>query len=1292
MFYDIKPKYLPYDYITFLVNNKNSIEYFLKVKQGTKSNDTNYYLKTETKENYEHSMSYDNLDNTNILLFLKNDIEYYLKLRNFNENNLNYITSKQELENFFNNINLNSLVVEIFFDRLKTRILDFDTNENGEILKYSTIIKNDYTNITLMSRTEYFVLLPHNISIMTPNDLYLNHLDKESRNPNNLCLKKLPKKFRIPNYTLFTLSCFYNENIDGVKISSIRHLGEIMRGDNNKKQEWINRLNDLKIAIYAYFKNNFDIDDVDKIFIYVRYPEYRTQSLKFYAMYYGDFMAYNDMFFYMSSLIYLDDIVEYIRLSIEKNVDILLVKDYSFFKNKKGNGRINLEESRTWKREQVIEDNQVSNGINLNKSNIWEREQAIENNQVGYKKKFYNSKRGERVLLNGGWQLELNVDISKMDKTQLLEYEWYFVEVKINNNEGYGYDDIIIYGKKDDIHYCLEIKFKKENINNLDNFYNLFANYYVGYFEFELFLKVCNEKKITNYKKIKYDDNFKQFLKIKYKKFYDNNNGIISNLLFNGTVPHDFLSIFNNIIKNQLYFNEGDVNKCLNLLKLTLITKNNISILKYCIEFNKSDIKINNISDENNEICKIVFLLDNNSNYKFELDPAYDKKFDCVQSYNNYFYNLFTKILDKNNVIEYVGWFLYNNIFTFKNNITEVNDNDKIYLEDMHEIITTSFIEYYKKLGFVLLKENIILFYHNPSLISGLHVRILIIKDLNKFLFQREFLYSVKIRYLYSWNVINLLKLNINFLENFMPYVYPYESTYKDMTNTEIISDSTKNIIGGSKNIDNLQKWINKYINIKKIDFIYKIDNMSLEFIIEEKYKEMSNILIYNKFLQYRRYMKDTLGVILRKKIITFFNINIENMLIKILSSLFLNNDNDNCYLYIGHLWRIETDIPNSFYITDNENFNNFNIKYNNKKFNIIYITSSLDVIKNPNTICNFYIKTIISLIWAISHIKSDGCISVGIREISAPINMDLILLLSQFSDLYIFIDYIISDPTGLPIKIIMKNIKNNDILIDYLTEISKFECKQELSFLKIKNNEEKLKIFDNMILKISNNTFKKIFEYMETYEIDKYNTNYPTISKENEEFYLIKSLILFLIRNLYIENSKEEDYYIVFELMQKTKTKRILQIGMDNGNWSVFILTFFKFLYHESDELYKLISVDPNQIKEYKNIGIDNLKNLNLLKYHKLVDDYSFIYMQKLIDKNKFYDIIFINEWVSYDYALTDIFNSLKILNTGGYLIIDGLLNIDIHKITDFIDNNYKTFKKINMGNTNIAIYLKIE
>jgi len=191
---------------------------------------------------------------------------------------------------------------------------------------------------------------------------------------------------------------------------------------------------------------------------------------------------------------------------------------------------------------------------------------------------------------------------------------------------------------------------------------------------------------------------------------------------------------------------------------------------------------------------------------------------------------------------------------------------------------------------------------------------------------------------------------------------------------------------------------------------------------------------------------------------------------------------------------------------------------------------------------------------------------------------------------------------------------------------------------------------------------------------------------------YLIKSLILFLIQDLYIENSKEDDYYIIFDLMKKTKTKRILQIGMDNGNWSVFILAFFKFLYFESDELYKLISIDPDQIIEYKNIGIDNLKNLNLGKYHNLVDDFSYIYMQKLIDKNKTYEIIFINEWITYDYTITDIFNSLKLLNNGGYLIIDGILKKNNIKIIEYIDNVYKHFVKINIDNINIAIYSKIE
>ena len=1269
IYYDIIPKFPAKNFLDLIILNINKVEYFLKIKHSEKSSVIQkYYLKTETETDYLNTAK--NLNTSNILLFLRNDITYYLKLKKFNETNLKFITTKTELEDFFRDNGFQNSTVDLFYDRLKTRILKYDKKENGKNLPYSTIIKNDYTKFILMMRTDYFVILPHNTSIFTPNDLYFY---------------TLPKQTECPHYSPHTITCFYNENIDGVKITSIRHLGEIMKDDIVKKEIWINRLENLKMAIYAYFKNNFNIDDTDKIFIYVRYPEYNTQSLKFYADYYGDHMAGNNQFYYMSTLIYLDDIIENIELSIKKEKDILFIKDYSYFTNNVNNS----EQDKIWlNNKKSKKDIKEKSNIIIEKSNI-----ITEKTKSDYHKKSF---------LYGGNPIPL--DISKLG-----EYIWYFIEIKINSSPGYGYDDIIYYGKKDNKNYCLEFKFKKQDIIDLENFYNLFENYYIGYFDFEIILKEeCIEKKIILYQKIKYDDEFKKNIQIKYNddnitnNNTDINTNIISILLFNNIVPNTFKNFLKVIMENPLFENFNQ-EKCLDLLKLTLITKNNISKLKYSFELLNSDIKINNFTNNiDEETCKIILLLDNNSNYKFNLDPTHDKIFDRVESYNNYFFNLFTKILDEKNIIEYVGWFLPNNIFTFKNNITDVSDEDKIYLEDIHNKIHNCIIEYYKDIGIEILPENIILFYHNPSLVSGLHIRILVIKDLNKFLFQKEFLYTIQTRYIYSWNVISLLKLEIEYFKNYRFTIYPYKVENKKIQEitpieNKITSRIPINSIGGGLDIkDNFKKWIIIYINIKKINNIYKIKNFFIDFEIKIKDKNIQNINNYNKFIQYRLIMKDTYGNMFRQKLIKYFNIDIGNILLIKLLSLFNNNINNKNILFIGAPWTIKysnnINNVNIFYIADNKNFNNFNIKYEKTYFDMIHITNNLDVITKPNTICEFFVKNISSLIWAFSHITVDGIICILIREISTSINKDLLLLLSQFSDIYISIDYTFSDPTGLPIQIIIKNIKNNKILIEYLTKISNFECKQELSFLNIKNNEEQIKIFDNTILKISNIAFKKIFDYMKIFEKDKYNTNYPNISKENEEYYLIKSTILFLIQYLYIESPKENDYYNLYELMKKTKTKRILQVGMNNGNWSVFILAFFKFLYHESDELYKLISIDPNQIIEYKNMGIDNLKNLNLGKYHKLVDDYSYIYMQKSIDKNKKYDIIFINEWITYDYTITDIFNSLKLLNTGGYLIIDGILNKSYLKIIEYIDNVYKHFIKINMGNINIAIYSKIE
>ena len=1293
------------------VLTQNKIEFSIKAierKRFIKQDETvqDYYLKTETVTEYIDNYinnKYDNKNNyyTNIVSFIINDIEYYLKLSKFNEQDNEYIKTNdsrdflnvEELKNFFNKQNVTKLEIvmhtEKSIENPKSIIYDYD--ENGQKLPYSTIIKNEYTNFVFISRTDFFILVPQNTCIPTPNDLYLRTL----------------KKPLIPNYTLFVLNCFYNERIDGVRISSIRDLGRITKTNDDIKKVWIDRLNNLKIAVHAYFKNNFGIDDTDKIFISVKYPEYyKNQSLKFYATYLGDFISSNDMMFYMLRYIHLDDIVEYIKLSKRTKSSILLKKDYSYFtneKNKKEKGKlqnkndilysINITDEKSEKSEddkneiitgiENITDEKSKKSDDNNSEIIINLEKTTENNINEINTGIENNKDDSEIIINLEnnshhiQELPENVDISKMNyKKKLLNYEWYFIEIKYNISPDYGYNDVIFYGKNGSKYYRIIIKFKKQNVGSLNNIYNLFSKYYVGFLEFELFLEKCRKKEITRYNKIRYDANFKILLNNSYTT-----NDIISDYLYRCEIPSIFVTTNKKKVSNSPDFREFNGDNSSKLLSLFFIENTQYKEITELV-YSTDDKKLKRTSkmgDSNilDYIARIVFKLDYGSNYKFEMIPTNNYTFNNIMDYYLYFKELFEIVFATNNVIEYVGWFLYDDIFTFKYNVNDLQDKDYIYIKKIHRNIKKAFINYFLILGFNI---NIILFYHRYSIYPGLHIRVLIIKDLKKFLFEKQVVYTVLNRYLFSYEVENLLELKINFFQENIFFVYE-----KIEENNRTGNVALKNeIIGGNdNNKNNFKSWIYKYLNIQNIYKIYNLNKIIIDFKIKENKKNISNIKIYDKWIKYKHIMIDIFGIKLKKLYgDIIFNLKYDYSILIKLFLIFKKKTNN--VLFIGQI-PSNTDY---FTISNDYKFNNFDQKYINKKYDIIIINNKMTEFMNS---CSYFNRTIVSLLWSIHHINENGIIVIFFRNLMINYNRDLILLLSQFSDIIFEIDYTYSDPTAHSSKVIIKNIKNNNLLINYLEEISKIECYKELSFIEINNIiEGSIEKFNNDINNISNFILKKIFGYMKTFEIDKYNTNYPNISKENEELFLIKSLILFLIQYLYIENPKEDDYYILFELMKKTKTKRILQIGMDNGNWSVFILAFFKFLYYESDELYKLISVDPNQITEYLNMGIDNLKNFNLLKYHKLVDDYSIIYMKKLIDKNKTYDIIFINEWITYDYTLEDLFNSLKVLNIGGYLIIDGILKKNNLKIIEYIDKVFKTLIKINMDNKNIAIYSK--
>ena len=1323
--YDIGPKFPASDFLKLVLSKEDKMEYLIKEKKKIIDGITDeYYFINETLEEFE-KINKTIKPKNHILSFIENDIRYYLKLKQFDSSVL-YINTTQGLRDFFNSFRKDQgfetkilNIIDMLFRKIRT--LDFDKDKSGIKLLYSTIIKNDYTNIILMLRTEHFIILPHNLNIFTPNDLFL--------------LKK-PKLVnqKLPNYTLFALTCFYNDKIDGIEITSIRHLGKIIKEHPNPEKymnDWIIRLENLRTTIHAYYKYNFNIDDTDKIFIYVKYPEYKIQTLKFYTIYDGDFMSCKNMEYFLSRFIYLDDILDYIKLSKNSGKNILYEKNYIYSTNRIIKNNKNVSSTNTIV--PLIPDISISDKSPDTSYGTMDLLNTI--NPLIIKQQYpidiENIQTSTDIIISSNptcIPLKINIcrDLTNISyyKNKLSEYDWYFIEIRMNFIIGYGKDDVIFYGKYKGKYYSLEIKFKKHII--ISDIVNLFANYYIGYFEFELVLNRCSdEKKIIEYTKTRYDTKFKQLLNNLY---YDR--VVVSSLLYDGEIPEFFDKQVRDGIelvqKTHSKFPQFKNNYSLKLLKLYLIlnteNENNENDIECIYDSDPKKLntcKMGNISDTSKKyISRMIFILDYTSpDYRFNMITT-NTMSSVINNidYYEYFKILFKNVFETKNIIEFVGWFLYNDSFTFKKNINDLKDENCAYIINMHRYIKIAFYKYFnEKLKINIPKNNIVLYYHRRSSYYGLHVRILIIKDFNKYLINRETNFVTTNKEYYSDEVENLLNLKINIFQDWefclynvgnkqyvskmseiqdIPFIKPIQPI---MSNTiiakEIESDITPinmncALIGGNKNFkNNFKSWTTIYLNIKNICKLYDFKKIIIDFTIEKKIKKIYNTEKYNKLTKYKYIMINSLGSKLRKTHIDIFNIDNVNDL---LSMVFLIlKKKTNSVLFIGK----NPSTNDYFTISDNNKFNDFDQKYINNKYDIIIINHDIQKYITGYVVCQYYNKIIVSLIWSIEHISDNHIIVITFRDMVAPINRDLLLLLSQFSDITIRINYTIADPTGHPIKVIITNIKNKNILIEYLKEISTFECNLDLSFIKVnKVIKGSIEEFDNSINNICDFLFKRMFSYMQTYEIDKYKTNYPNISKENEELYLIKSLILFLIQDLYIENVKEDDYYIVFELMKKTKTKRILQVGMDNGIWSVFILTFFKFLYFKSDELYKLISVDPNQIIEYKNIGIDNLKNFNLLKYHKLVDDYSIIYMKKLIDKNKTYDIIFINEWITYDYTLEDLFNSLKLLNIGGYLIIDGILKKNNLKIIEYIDNVYKSLIKINMNSKNIAIYSKTE
>jgi hypothetical protein len=243
----------------------------------------------------------------------------------------------------------------------------------------------------------------------------------------------------------------------------------------------------------------------------------------------------------------------------------------------------------------------------------------------------------------------------------------------------------------------------------------------------------------------------------------------------------------------------------------------------------------------------------------------------------------------------------------------------------------------------------------------------------------------------------------------------------------------------------------------------------------------------------------------------------------------------------------------------------------------------------------------------------------------------------------------------------------------------------------------KRLNFFNSIIDSIKNNDLIKYYSEVDKYHINAYiNIQYaeenlkPNFQLEDD------------IRNvLNINHLEIKDNYInsvvnstegneIYNLIVTNKLSCCLEIGMEYGINSFYILLGLDKLDKLNNSDSKLVSIDEFQESRWHNFGVNLIKLNKFEKYHKMYIEPSYLLLPKLLDLEiKKYDLIFISGWHNFDYILLCILFASMLLKIDGYLVINNKYNNRVNKCLNYIDTNYNNLKKIE-GNYLLSIYKK--
>ncbi len=162
---------------------------------------------------------------------------------------------------------------------------------------------------------------------------------------------------------------------------------------------------------------------------------------------------------------------------------------------------------------------------------------------------------------------------------------------------------------------------------------------------------------------------------------------------------------------------------------------------------------------------------------------------------------------------------------------------------------------------------------------------------------------------------------------------------------------------------------------------------------------------------------------------------------------------------------------------------------------------------------------------------------------------------------------------------------------------------------------------------------------------------------------------------------SRESAEFIYSFLLNK-KIQKSLETGFGSGVSTAYIMSATNSIHY---------AIDPNQEKNYSNIGLANIKSLNLNKNLKFFNDYSHNVLPKLHEEGLKIDFAFIDGEHLFEYTMVDFFYIDLMLNENGYVMFDDIWMRSIQLVASFIKNNRDDYRLIDTPIKNLILFQKV-